>query len=267
MSTAAASPRVLVTRPAHGARDWVRALGAAGIAAEALPLIEIAPEPLAGALLQARQRLQDYAVAMFVSGNAVTGFFQSNRPPALTSQALTAINTRAWSPGPGTTDALLAAGWPAPRIDAPAVDAGQFDSESLWAQVAPQVRPGLRVLIVRGGDATGRVAGRDWLLRALQAGGAQVDQVVAYRRVAPVLTPAQRARATAAAGDGSQWLFSSREAVDNLRQNLPDVDWHAACAWATHPRIAQAAQDAGFGCVRQTRPALADVLASIKSAP
>lgn len=261
------APRVLVTRPAHGAFEWVRQLGAAGIAAEALPLIEIASEPLAGALLQARQQLQTYDVAMFVSGNAVTGFFQSNRAAALASQSLAAMDTRAWSPGPGTTEALQAAGWPLPRIDAPAADAGQFDSESLWAQVAPQVRPGLRVLIVRGGDAAGRVAGRDWLLRQLQAAGARVDQVVAYRRVAPELTPTQRARAVAAASDGSAWLFSSREAVDNLRQNLPDVDWRAARAWATHPRIAQAAQDAGFGHVQQTRPALADVVASIKSAP
>ncbi|MBS0300635.1 MAG: uroporphyrinogen-III synthase, partial [Proteobacteria bacterium] len=36
-----ASVRVLVTRPAHDAAEWVRRLSEHGIAAEALPLIDI----------------------------------------------------------------------------------------------------------------------------------------------------------------------------------------------------------------------------------
>lgn len=265
-------PRVLVTRPAHDAAAWVQRLAGHGIAAEALPLIQITPEPPTGALAQARQRLGDYAAVMFVSGNAVTallgsdpGFFEWNRPLASTGSSQVAIETRAWSPGPGTTQALIRAGWPPARIDQPALDAAQFDSEALWAQVAPQVRAGLRVLIVRGGDAAGRLAGRDWLARRLQQAGAQVDQVLAYRRAAPVLAPAARARALAAAADGTLWLFSSSEAIANLRQCLPAADWRGARALATHPRIAQAARDAGFGTVHDTRPALADVVASIES--
>ena len=50
------APRVLVTRPSHDAAPWVRQLAERGIAAEALPLIEIVPEPMGGALLRARQR-------------------------------------------------------------------------------------------------------------------------------------------------------------------------------------------------------------------
>ncbi|MGE3348297.1 MAG: uroporphyrinogen-III synthase, partial [Ramlibacter sp.] len=38
-----------------------------------------------------------------------------------------------------------------------------------------------------------------------------------------------------------------------------------ARAVATHPRIAQAAREAGFGVVCESRPALADVVASIES--
>ena len=275
------APRVLVTRPAAAAAAWVAQLARHGIAAEALPLIEITPEPLTGALAQARRQLASYAAVMFVSGNAVTSllgsdhiydksgsdhnYFEQNSAAAPTDQAQAAIETRAWSPGPGTTQALLAAGWPRARIDAPAADAAQFDSEALWAQVAPQVRAGLRVLIVRGGDAAGRLAGRDWLARRLQQAGAQVDQLLAYRRAAPLLAPAAQARALAAAGDGTLWLFSSSEAVTNLRQCLPAADWRGARALATHPRIAQAAREAGFGAVADTRPALADVVASIES--
>ena len=119
---------------------------------------------MAGDLADARTRLGDYHAAMFVSGNAVDGFLQPNQALAPVQQALAAIDTRAWSPGPGTTAALLRAGWPAARIDAPAHDAPQFDSESLWARVAPQARAGTRVLIVRGGGADGVAAGRDWLV-------------------------------------------------------------------------------------------------------
>lgn len=71
-------PRVLVTRPAHDAAAWVQRLTEHGIAAEALPLIEITPEPPTGALAQARQRLGDYAAVMFVSGNAVTALLGSD---------------------------------------------------------------------------------------------------------------------------------------------------------------------------------------------
>ena len=259
------APRVLVTRPSHDAAPWVRQLAERGIAAEALPLIEIVPEPMGGALLRARQRLGDYAVAMFVSGNAVDGFMDADQALEQTCPAPTAIETRAWSPGPGTTAALRRAGWPAARIDEPAPDAPQFDSESLWACVAPQLRPGLRVLIVRGGDADGAVAGRDWLAAQLAAGGAQVDQVVAYRRRPPLLDAAARARAAAAAADGSLWLFSSSEAIANLRQCLPHMGWQAARALVTHPRIGAAARAAGFGAVHESQPTLEAVAASIKS--
>jgi uroporphyrinogen-III synthase len=62
------------------------------------------------------------------------------------------------------------------------------------------------------------------------------------------------------------WLFSSSEAVENLRK-VSDSQWSKALAIATHPRIAQAAKDAGFGVVYESRPLLADVAASIESLP
>lgn len=257
-----ATPRVLVTRPQPGADAWVRELAARGIAATALPLIEIVGEPLSGVLLRARRRLGEYAVAMFVSGNAVDGLL-GGTPAGL--PPLEVIPTRAWSPGPGTTAALLRAGWPGERIDAPAADAGQFDSESLWARVATQVRAGVPMLIVRGANAEGELAGRDWLARQLAAAGARVDQVAAYRRVAPVLEQAQQQLALEAAHDGSWWLFSSSEAVGNLRRSMPGTDWRLARALVTHPRIGQAARELGFGQVRETRPLLSDVVASIES--
>lgn len=267
--------RVLVTRPAQDAAQWVADLQAQGIAAEALPLIAITASPTnRAALLAARERLARhpafYRAVMFVSGNAAAYFFESNQAPTLAGKALAALETRAWTPGPGTARVLLQCGVPAECIDGPAPDAAQFDSEALWARVAPQVRPGDRVLVVRGastGAPAGPGQGRDWLAARIHAAGGQVDFVVAYERGAPAFDAPQQALARRAAHDGTLWLFSSSEAIAHLAQALPGQDWAAAHALATHPRIAQAARAAGFGCVSECKPALADVAAFIKSCP
>ncbi|MDQ3273162.1 MAG: uroporphyrinogen-III synthase, partial [Pseudomonadota bacterium] len=59
----------------------------------------------------------------------------------------------------------------------------------------------------------------------------------------------------------SVWLFSSSEAVGHL----PPGDWSQGRALATHPRIAEAARAAGWGVVVESRPTLADIVASIES--
>ena len=109
--------------------------------------------------------------------------------------------------------------------------------------------------------------GREWLARQLAAAGGSVDFTVAYTRHAPQFTHPQHQTALAAAGDGSVWLFSSSQAVQHLQQWLPGQSWQAARAVATHPRIAQAAEQAGFGVVRASRPTLDAVVASIESLP
>jgi uroporphyrinogen-III synthase len=219
---AVATNRVIVTRPAREAAHWVEQLGARGLAATALPLIAIGPctDPRAqAALAQARAQLDSYRAAMFVSGNAADYFFAQKEALAADVNPPSAIKTRAWAPGPGTVRALVRAGVPHNHIDSPAPDARQFDSETLWQQVAPQVRPGDRILIVRGGSdggVAGPGQGRAWLARQIEQAGATVDLVVAYTRGAPHLTPAQTALAHAAAGDGSWWLLSSSQALAHL---------------------------------------------------
>ncbi len=253
--------RVVVTRPQREAQDWVQALQQAGHEAWPLPLIAIAPGPDAAAVRQAWQQLDRYVGVMFVSANAVEGFYAA-RP------AGDARPFEAWATGPGTVRGLRQAGVPPGRIVAPPDDAPQFDSEALWTLVAPRIRPGVRVLVVRGADAAGRSsegAGRDWFGRQVREAGGTVDFLASYQRQSPVLDAGQRQRAQEAAGDGSVWLFSSSEAVHNLQASLPGVDWSRARAVVTHERIAQAARAAGFAEVRETRPALADVRASIES--
>lgn len=263
--------RVIVTRPQRDAPGWVQELSAAGLDVLALPLIEVGPAADRAPLQSAWQRLGlgDYAGVMFVSGNAVDGFFASKPAAAVAFCSQAAVQTRAWATGPGTVAALRRAGVAPALIDAPDADAAQFDSEALWQVVASQVKPGGRVLIVRGSDGQaegpGQGVGRNWFASRVEAAGAVADFVVAYQRSRPRLSPQQVQLARAAAGDGSVWLFSSSEAIANLQACLPDQDWTAARAIATHARIAAAARAAGFGVVRESRPALADIMGSIES--
>ena len=253
-----AAPRVWVTRPAAEAGHWVAELQALGAQAVALPLIGIAPMADPVPLRTAWDGLTRYRALMFVSGNAVQ-YFMAERPASV------GVWPWAWATGPGTVRALQQAGWPGGCIAAPVAEAAQFDSETLWARVAPSVQPGDRVLIVRGADAQGQEAGRNWLAGQLQAAGVQVDTLSSYRRVPPVWDAAMHARMQQAASDGSIWLFSSSEAIANLQALLPGQDWSAARAVATHPRIAASARQAGWGRVAETRPEPAAVWASIKS--
>jgi len=253
--------RVLVTRPAPDAGHWVEQLQARGIAACALPLIDIASgEPESAALAQARRDCATpghYRALMFVSGNAVLHFFS----PGTTL----APGTRAWSPGPGTARTLQTVGVPAQQIDGPRPDAAQFDSEALWPEVRAQIQPGDRVLVVRGGTGAAG-SGREWLAEQLRQAGATLEFVAVYQRRAPQFTPEALALARNAAHDGTLWLFSSSEALSNLQRALPGTEWRQARALVTHPRIAAAAQQAGFGYVHECRPSLSDVAASIESA-
>ena len=177
---------------------------------------------------------------------------------------------RVWATGPGTAKALLRAGVLPEKIDVPPPGATQFDSEALWQIVHSQIRAGDCVLIVRGTDAvdgldSGTGTGRDWFARQIAALGAKVEFVVAYQRCVPDFTARERDLARAAANDQSVWLFSSAQAVQNLRRAFPELNWSRGRALATHARIAASARDAGFGVVWESRPTLSDVLAALKS--
>lgn len=256
---------VIVTRPERDAQRWVRALRERSLPAMALPLIEVAPAPDPAPLHAAWHALGACDAVMFVSGNAVEQFFAA-KPPAITGWPVGELMpTRAWAPGPGTAAALQKAGVPHALTDAPAKDSDQFDSEALWCVVKAQVHALTHVLIVRGTDAGGQGTGRDWLGSQLAARGARVEKIEAYMRRPAHWGADRRHAAEQAARDGSVWLFSSSEAIANLVSMLPGQTWESARAVATHPRIAKAARNAGFGVVLESRPTLDAVVASIES--
>ena len=251
--------RVLVTRPEAEAQRWTQALRSHGIEAESLPLIDISPLDDVSGLKAMWQVMHRHAAVMFVSANAVH-CFMAQRPAAAPVQA------QAWGTGPGTRAALLVAGWPEDLIRCPTADAPRFDSEALWSLVCSEVQhwAGREVLIVRGADADGQLAGRDWLAQQLHTAGVTVAQCVAYVRRTPVANADQLVRARAALHDGSWWLFSSSEAAQNLARWLPADIGPQARALATHPRIAERLRQQGWGRVEVVPATLEGQVASIE---
>lgn len=267
-----AGVRVLVTRPEREAQPWVQALLAQGVQAESLPLMEIAALTDTSGLVHTWATLDRHWALMFVSANAVRHFVAAR--PSGTPMP----DVLAWGTGPGTRAALLEAGWPPVLIRCPDESSPQFDSEALWAQVLPEVHKAVQkaeqlsaplgaapsVLIVRGADAQGQMAGRDWLAQHIVAAGLSVAQCAAYARQAPRLTPAQRARAEHALSQGDWWLFSSSEAAVHLQQAMPGASLAQARALATHPRIAERLRQFGWGRVVLVPAALDEQSKSIK---
>lgn len=254
--------RVIVTRPAAQAASWVVQLQARQIDAVALPLIGIGAPADAGAVREAWTAVPEKRLLFFVSPNAAECFFAArSQPDPWPAQV------QAASPGPGTSEVLRRCGVPPALIVEPPADAAQFDSESLWSVLQTQRWADAAVLVVRGDG------GRDWLADRLRSSGAQVDFVAAYQRAAAPIAGPQRKllRAALSAPEKHLWFFSSSEAIDHLCGacdvgNESSPDWVRATALATHPRIAERAQRAGFGRVLVSRPTLDAVVACIQSA-
>lgn len=236
---------LIVTRPRAQAQTWVDALRALGQEARSLPLIDIAAVADAEPVRAAWSRLADFALLVFVSANAVARFFALAPPGAAWPSRLQAGST-----GPGTSAALLAAGVPPAMLVEPPADAANFDSEALWTRLTSRSWADQQVLVVRG------EAGRDWLADKLRAQGAHVEFVAAYARRAPRLDIDEQSllRQALALPSAHLWLFSSSEGLRHLRTLAPAADWSGAQAIASHPRIAQAARELGFGRVDLVPP-------------
>ena len=255
---------VVLTRPAAEGLTWARGLLKAGHQVKNWPLIEVNPLTDVMRLRSVLDAWHGYQAVMFVSRAAVTSALGTAKPKAGWGM------TRCWATGPGTHQALREAGVPDSLIDSPPPDATQFDTESLWAVVHAKLQPLRPVLLLRGSDdhqvdTHSQGTGRDWLLRQLIANQIPVEILSVYQRSMPQWDSARLQEAETAAKDGSIWLFSSSQALDNLASLMPQQDWSATRAMATHERIVQTAKDLGIGQVIFCRPNLAEVLASLES--
>ena len=254
----AGAPILIVTRPAAQASIWVQELCELGCEARALPLIGIAPATDLESVSRSWRELLSFSVVMFVSANAVSGFY-GGKPAALSwPEGVLAAST-----GPGTSAALRAAGVGDAQIVEPSATSPQFDSEALWLQLQGRFDNWRErsVLVVRGEQ------GRDWLGDTMRELGARVDYVAVYHRQAPQPDTVGLALLAAALLHPQRhvWLFSSSQAVAHLQQLAPQAAWRQSQAWVTHPRIAQVAREAGFGGVLELRPGVMAAAQQLRS--
>jgi uroporphyrinogen III methyltransferase/synthase len=257
-------PAVVVTRPLGQSAGLLALLARAGFESIEFPLIDIGPVADAAPLHAALGELYapaplGFALVVFVSPNAIDHAFA-----ALSSSWPLQIPIGVV--GPGSVAALARQGVtpPAYTVISPLVSPApgatvtetptdpRYDSEALYAAIEAHFGPdGLkdkRVLIVRGDG------GREWLADALSAAGANVEKVAAYRRIVPEPSMRDWERIHAlVAGEPHAWLLTSSEGVRNLeelaREHLT-VDETLTLKHAPlvtpHPRIAEAARQAGF---------------------
>lgn len=162
--------RILVTRAADQAAEFVALLEAEGAVAVVAPMIRIAPPEDTGPLDAACLRLPRFDWIVFSSVNAVEALVGrvrhlSRNPHVLEGPRLCAV-------GSATADRLARHGLEV------AVIPTEYRAEAL-AEALARTGPlrGASVLIPRSD------IGRDVVARALTAGGAEVTEVVAYRTV------------------------------------------------------------------------------------
>ena len=233
------------------------------------PLIEIASVTDSQTLDPVRaawQNWSDWQAVMWVSASAARHFFK-HRP-----QGHQWGEVRAWCTGPGTAQVVLGLGVPETCLVHPQLGDAQWDSESLWARVQPQLDAHAPVLRVRGRDqsqdpARGSIQGqgRDWLADQLAARGIPVHTVAVYERALPQWTLEQKNLALEALNDGTIWWFTSSQAIHHLQQLLPGKANGRSRAVVTHPRIAASCRELGWGQVLLSAPDAVSVMKSIES--
>lgn len=248
-----AGKTIVVTRPQAQAAPLAEAIAAAGGTPLIFPLLEISPAADPKPLAEAAERLAGYALAVFISPNAVDYALPAllahgSWPAALTPAAV----------GQGTVRALAAHG-----IAGCVAPTERFDSEALLelpALAAGQVA-GKRVAIFRGDG------GRELLADTLRERGATVDCIPCYRRsgpsdgVAPLLSAWCAGRLDAITVSSSEGL---RHLVDLL-----DTDGLARLrntpVFVPHARIAENARALGLSNIILTDAADAGILAGLRA--
>ena len=223
---------VIVTRPQRQAAVFAAKIGALGGVPIIWPAIVILPPPDREALTRAHAMLDRYDIAIFVSANAVE--FGAPAPGLWPAHLVT------YAPGPGTAEALAAAGIPNAQVPVTSLD-----SEGLLELPSLADVTGKRIVIFRG------EGGREFLGNTLRARGASVDHAPCYRRVAPQsgadgLVEAMRE------GRAHALTLTSSEGLDNLIAAIGPAGCDLVArlpVFAAHPRIAERAREHGLRAI------------------
>ena len=244
---------IAVTRPLTQAGPLASAIATAGGEPLIFPLLEISPAADPQPLAKAAESLEQYALAVFISPNAVDCSL-----PALLARGPWPAGLIPAAVGQGTVRALAAfgiSGCVAPRE--------RFDSEALLelpelqaAQVA-----GRRVVIFRGDG------GRELLADTLRQRGAAVDCITCYRRSGPA-DGVQPLLAAWRDGRLDALTVSSSEGLRHLVYLLDDEGrafLAATPVFVPHARIAESARALGLSNIILTDAADAGILAGLRA--
>lgn len=246
MATPLAGRTIVVTRPLAQAGALAEAICAAGGTPFVFPLLEISPATDPAPLRAAIEHLPAYALAVFISPNAV----DFSVPRILARGAWPAALIPA-AVGQGTVRALATHG-----VTGAIAPTGRFDSEALLELPALQrdFVSGRRVAIFRGDG------GRELLADTLRERGATVDCVTCYHRSAP----------SSALPLIEQWgrgidaiAVSSSEGLRYLVDLLDDahrMQLAETPVFVPHARIAENARVLGLGRVVLTAAADAGII-------
>ncbi|MGE5471110.1 MAG: uroporphyrinogen-III synthase [Bacteroidota bacterium] len=246
-----AGKTIVVTRPRAQAAPLAAAIVAAGGRALLFPLLEISPAPDPAALQAAVSRLADYALAVFISPNAVEHAW-----PAIMAGGGWPVAVRPAAVGPGTVKALAERG-----VHGCLVPSQRFDSEALLElpELAAGCVRGRQVVIFRGDG------GRELLADTLRQRGASVDCVTCYRRSGPAAGSGQLLAAWRA-GQLDALTVSSSEGLRYLI-DLLDAEGRAFLQktplFVPHARIAESARALGLHEIILTDAADAGIIAGL----
>jgi uroporphyrinogen-III synthase len=231
---------VVITRPAGQATHLAEAIVSLGGKPVLFPVLEIIDIPDVTPLLDIALRLEEFALAVFISPNAVNKALDIILPRRPWPTSL-----RVATMGKSSERELSRYG-----IDDVIAPSLRFDSEALLELPQMQTVAGKRVIIFRGDG------GRELLGDTLMARGAVVEYVECYRRGKPQLDPAPLLQL---------WERGELDAItvtssEGLR-NLFDLVGPLGHAWlrktplfVPHARIAEQAHALGLAGVIATGP-------------
>ncbi len=244
---------IVVTRPQAQAAPLAEAITTAGGWPLVFPLLEISPAVDRQPLAEAAAHLGDYAVAVFISPNAVDYAL-----PAILSCGPWPSALIPAAVGQGTVKSLLAQG-----VTGCIAPTERFDSEALLAlpELAAERVAGRRIAIFRGDG------GRELLADTLRDRRARVDCITCYRRSGPSdgVVPLMAAWR---AGKLDALTVSSSEGLRYLVELLDDEGkafLRRTPLFVPHARIAENARALGLSNIILTEAADAGILAGLRA--
>jgi len=194
--------RVVVTRPRAQAGELARLLEDQGADVIVFPTIALAPPPDPAALERAVREAAGYAWLVFTSVNGVRAFFERFAAAERDVRELAAVRIAAI--GPETAAELRR------RLLHAAVVPAEYRAEGLLSALGDEDLRGRRILLPRAAGA------RAILPETLASRGAIVDEVIAYRAVAPADADVGGLVAALEAGTIDALTFTSSSTVENF---------------------------------------------------